>query len=66
MTIVSWPIWLAVFVLTTIIILVFKKKTRTHVPKGHKDTPIHSKPLFKGATLFIVFIMGLLMFTVNA
>ncbi len=64
MTIYSWPLWLAIFVLATITILGFKKKTKTHIPKGNKDTNIHSKPLFKMATFFIVFMMAIFLLSV--
>lgn len=53
MTIGSWPIWVGLFALITVLGIPFMKKTRHRVPPGHKDTSIHEKPLFKAASLCI-------------
>lgn len=58
MTFSSWPVWLAVFTVVAMGLFFIKKPTRHSKLDGHKDTPIHTKPLFKVAT-FIIILIGL-------
>jgi|GEM_PF-7040224 len=58
MTISSWPVWLGVFTIMAMGLFFIKRPTRHSQLKGHKDTPIHTKPFFKVAT-FIIILIGL-------
>ena len=64
MFITNWLVWLGLFLAIAMGLLLIKKPTKKRTQPGHFDNSIHTKPVFKIASIVIFSVVGLYFLTV--
>ncbi|WP_372655942.1 hypothetical protein [Halobacteriovorax sp.] len=58
----SWLAWLGLFTTITILLVSIRGRVKTRKISGHFDQSIYSKPMFKGASIFIIVLIAIMLF----
>ena len=52
----NWPVWIGLFLVVSVGFVLLRKPTKQRSPSGPFDNPIHTKPIFKLASLIIILV----------
>ena len=58
----NWFFWIGLFAFGTIGVLIFKKPTKPRAKQGPFDNPIHTKPVFKYMSLFVLILVSFMFY----